>query len=104
MHQLPLLTSQLTVPSLWITGSRDGVMAPLYGRHLAGYSRLHRFELLEGGGHLALWQMADRLAPLIDSWLQEDVLVPLERRSASGGQAAVHSMASPFSCNSANCA
>jgi hypothetical protein len=104
VHQLPLLTSRLTVPSLWITGSRDGVMAPLYGRHLAGYSRLHRFELLEGGGHLALWQMADRLAPLIDSWLQEDVQRSPERRSGGGSPAAAHSMASPFSCKSANCA
>jgi pimeloyl-ACP methyl ester carboxylesterase len=63
------------VPSLWIAGSRDGVMEPRYVRHLAGYSRLHRLELLEGAGHLPMRQMPGRLAALIQTWLVEEGLL-----------------------------
>ena len=75
--QLPRLTAALAVPSLWIAGSRDTVMEPRYVRHLAGYSRRHRLELLEGGGHLPMRQMPGRLAALIASWLAEEgILAP----------------------------
>jgi 2-succinyl-6-hydroxy-2,4-cyclohexadiene-1-carboxylate synthase len=73
--QLPRLTAGLAVPSLWIAGSRDGVMEPRYVRHLAGYSRQHRLELLEGAGHLPMRQMPQRLAALIQGWLVEEGIV-----------------------------
>lgn len=73
VRQLPLLASQLTVPSLWIVGSQDGVMQPRYVRHLAGYSPRHRVELLEGVGHLPMRQQPRELAALIASWLQQEV-------------------------------
>lgn len=95
VQQLPRLTSELTVPSLWIAGSRDSVMEARYVRHLAGYSRRHRVELIEGAGHLPMRQMPRRLAELIERWLQEELAVaslPDQR------------VASPFSCSSANCA
>ena len=75
VRQLPVLASQLKVPSLWIVGSRDGVMQPRYVRHLAGYSPCHRVELLEGVGHLPMRQQPQQLAALIEQWLQKDVIV-----------------------------
>jgi pimeloyl-ACP methyl ester carboxylesterase len=74
VRQLPLLASRLTVPSLWIVGSRDSVMQPRYVRHLAGYSPCHRVELLEGVGHLPMRQQPAQLAALIEGWLRNDVL------------------------------
>ena len=74
VRQLPLLASQLAVPSLWIVGSRDGVMQPRYVRHLAGFCPSHRLELLEGVGHLPMRQQPQQLASLIEQWLQQDVL------------------------------
>jgi hypothetical protein len=50
-------------------------MEPRYVRHLAGYSRLHRLELLEGAGHLPMRQMPRRLAALIETWLVEEGLL-----------------------------
>ncbi len=94
VRQLPCLTAALTVPSLWIAGSRDQVMQPRYVRHLAGYSPLHRVEMLEGQGHLPMRQSPRALAALIDSWLETEL-----QASRSGG---TQSVASPFSCNSAN--
>lgn len=72
VRQLPRLTSRLTVPNLWIAGSRDGVMEPRYVRHLAAYSPQHRLEVLAGAGHLPMRQMPDRLATLIQAWLEEE--------------------------------
>jgi len=86
VRQLPGLTAQLTVPSLWVAGSRDTVMEPRYVRHLAGYCGEHRFELLEGEGHLPMRSAPQRLAGLIDAWLNDQ------------------SLASPRSCRSASCA
>ena len=74
VRQLPALTAELVVPSLWITGSNDGVMAPRYVRHLAGYTRLHRFEVMAGAGHLPMRQRPVELAALIRSWLEEEGL------------------------------
>jgi len=70
--QLPRLAANLTVPSLWIAGSRDTVMEPRYVRHLAGYCPNHRFDLLEGAGHLPMRSMPERLAGLIEAWLLEE--------------------------------
>jgi pimeloyl-ACP methyl ester carboxylesterase len=69
VQQLPQLTAALAVPSLWIAGSRDTVMAPRYVRHLAGYAPDHRFELLEGAGHLPMCQMPEVLAANLRPWL-----------------------------------
>lgn len=74
VRQLPLLAAGLSVPSLWIVGSRDGVMQPRYVRHLAGYCPSHRFELLEGVGHLPMRQQPQQLAERIEAWLQQEVL------------------------------
>ena len=74
VQQLPRLTAALTVPSLWIAGSRDTVMEPRYVRHLAAYSPLHQVELLEGAGHLPMRQMPARLASRILSWLEDEGL------------------------------
>ncbi len=95
VRQLPRLTHGLTVPSLWMAGSRDSVMEPRYVRHLAGYTPAHRLELLEGAGHLPMRQCPEQLAGLIERWLEEEIL-------AAGGTA--QSVASPFSCSSASCA
>jgi pimeloyl-ACP methyl ester carboxylesterase len=96
VRQLPQLTSRLAVPNLWIVGTRDGVMEPRYVRHLAGFSRQHRLELLEGAGHLPMRQMPGRLAGLIESWLEEEL--------ASQAWPSAQSVASPFSCSSASLA
>jgi pimeloyl-ACP methyl ester carboxylesterase len=71
VQQLPALTAQLQVPSLWIAGSRDTVMEPRYVRHLAGYSREHQFTLLEGQGHLPMRSAPQQLAQVISTWLSE---------------------------------
>jgi len=67
------------------------VMEPRYVRHLAGYSRLHRLELLEGAGHLPMRQMPGRLAALIETWLVEEGLLagadPLESPLLGSGPA-----------------
>jgi pimeloyl-ACP methyl ester carboxylesterase len=86
VRQLPGLTAELTVPSLWVAGSRDTVMEPRYVRHLAGYSPQHRFEQLEGEGHLPMRSAPQQLAALIDDWLR------------------AQSLASPRSWSSASCA
>ena len=93
--QLPRLASQLKVPSLWIAGSRDAVMAPLYVRHLAGYSPDHQLVVLEGAGHLPMRQMPEHLAGLIDAWLDETP-------DLGEATAASQSAASPLSCSSAS--
>lgn len=74
VRQIPLLASRLSVPSLWIVGSRDNVMQPRYVRHLAGYCPCHRVELLEGVGHLPMRQQPVQLAALIEEWLQQERL------------------------------
>ena len=86
VRQLPQLAHALTVPSLWIAGSADQVMAPRYVRHLAGYSAAHQLEVLEGAGHLPMCQMPRDVAALIERWLVAEV----------------QNVASPFSCSSAN--
>jgi len=74
VRQLPPLAAALNVPSLWIAGSRDTVMEPRYVRHLAGYSPEHRFELLEGEGHLPMRTAPLALAQLIGRWLADQSL------------------------------
>jgi pimeloyl-ACP methyl ester carboxylesterase len=70
VQQLPAMVSRLTVPSLWICGSRDGVMEPRYVRHLAGFAPEHTVIELAGIGHLPMRQAPARLAAAIDQWLQ----------------------------------
>ncbi|MFM9110564.1 MAG: alpha/beta fold hydrolase [Prochlorococcaceae cyanobacterium] len=94
VRQLPRLTAELAVPSLWIAGSRDRVMEPRYVRHLAAYSALHQLELLEGAGHLPMWEAPERLAAVIEGWLRREL--------AEAG--ADQSEASPRSCRAASCA
>ncbi len=90
VKQLPRLTQALTVPSLWIAGSRDQVMEPRYVRHLAGYASDHRLEVLEGAGHLPMVQRPLEVAQLMAAWLEETlqpdhqkVANPFSWRSAS---------------------
>jgi pimeloyl-ACP methyl ester carboxylesterase len=90
--QLPRLITSLEVPSLWIAGSRDSVMEPRYVRHLAGYSRLHRLEVLEGAGHLPMRQMPGRLAGLIQGWLEEEGILA----AASPQKAPFHGSGPPL--------
>jgi len=97
VQQLPALVAGLQVPSLWLAGSRDTVMEPRYVRHLAGYSPEHRFELLDGEGHLPMRSAPDALAARIDAWL-----TALANPSQQGSE--VQSLASPRSWSSANCA
>lgn len=78
VHRLPKLASALGVPSLWIAGSRDAVMDPRYVRHLAGYTPLHRLEVIEGAGHLPMHQMPQALASRVETWLLEEI-APLGR-------------------------
>lgn len=72
VRQLPLLCAAMVVPNLWIAGSRDQVMEPRYVRHLAGYNRQHRFEVLAGAGHLPMRQQPEALACLLRDWLREE--------------------------------
>ena len=95
VRQLPRLAAALTVPSLWIAGSRDQVMEPRYVRHLAGYSPRHQLAILSGVGHLPMVETPRALAALIDAWLEDDLAPPAQ---PSGLQ----SVASPFSCSSAS--
>ncbi len=83
VRQLPGLTTRLEVPSLWVAGSNDQVMAERYVRHLAGYAPQHRLALLDGAGHLPMRQMPKRLAALIEGWLEEDVLARPPAQSAA---------------------
>jgi pimeloyl-ACP methyl ester carboxylesterase len=69
VRQLPQLTARLQVPSLWIAGERDQVMASRYVRHLAGYAPEHEFIELAGAGHLPMGQMPEQLAAPIQQWL-----------------------------------
>ena len=96
VQQLPGLAAALTVPSLWIAGSRDTVMEPRYVRHLAGYCPNHHIALLEGEGHLPMRSAPAALGQLISSWLNEQPF--------SGAAAKPQSLASPRSWSSANCA
>ena len=84
VQQLPQLTAGLAVPSLWIAGSRDTVMAPRYVRHLAGYAPEHQFALLEGAGHLPMRQMPGALAGILRPWL---ATLPAGREIAAGSSA-----------------
>jgi 2-succinyl-6-hydroxy-2,4-cyclohexadiene-1-carboxylate synthase len=68
---LPQIAAGLTVPSLWIAGSRDTVMEPRYVRHLAGYAPHHQVSELEGAGHLPMLQMPAQLAAILRAWLEE---------------------------------
>ena len=74
VRQLPGLTTQLQVPSLWVAGSNDQVMAERYVRHLAGYAPEHRLARLDGAGHLPMRQMPEQLAAVIEGWLEEELL------------------------------
>ena len=93
--QLPRLAASLTVPTLWIAGSRDTVMEPRYVRHLAGYCPRHRFELLEGAGHLPMRTMPERLAALIETWMGEEELLSATPAGGDGAVADPHA-APPF--------
>ncbi len=86
VRELPRLAHALTVPSLWIVGSADQVMAPRYVRHLAGYAAAHQLEVLDGAGHLPMCQRPQDVAALIETWLDQEV----------------QNVASPFSCSSAS--
>jgi hypothetical protein len=97
VRQLPELAARLQVPSLWISGSRDGEMASRYVRHLAGYTERHELEVLEGLGHLPMRQDPERLAGLIETWLEG--LLNEEQLDEDP-----QSRANPLSWRSANCA
>ena len=71
VRQLPQLTARLQVPTLWIAGERDQVMASRYVRHLAGYAPQHEFIELAGAGHLPMGQMPKQLAAPIQQWLSQ---------------------------------
>lgn len=71
VKQLPRLTQALTVPSLWIAGSRDQVMEARYVRHLAGYAADHQVEVLEGVGHLPMVHHPGKVAELMKGWLEQ---------------------------------
>ncbi|MCT0247589.1 alpha/beta fold hydrolase [Synechococcus sp. CS-205] len=70
VSQLPSLTATLRVPSLWIVGSQDQVMAPRYVRHLAGYAPDHELATIPDCGHLPMRESPRQLAALIDAWLE----------------------------------
>ncbi len=74
--QLPPMVSSLTLPTLWICGSRDQVMQPRYVRHLAGYAPDHTVVELSGVGHLPMRQAAPLLAATIDQWLDQRLASP----------------------------
>ena len=67
---LPRRVSRLSVPSLWIAGSRDRVMQPLYVRHLAGFAPEHQVEMLQGAGHLPMRDQPEPLQQVLEPWLQ----------------------------------
>ena len=71
IRQIPGLVADLTVASLWISGSRDQVMEPGYVRHLAGYSRQPSLVMLENCGHLPMQTHASALKQALEPWLNE---------------------------------
>ena len=99
VQQLPRLTASLQVPSLWIAGGRDTVMAPRYVRHLAGYAPRHAMSVLASAGHLPMRQMPGALAALMLPWVSQ--LEPSERGAAEW-DAHDQSAANPSSWSSAN--
>ncbi len=70
VRQLPALASQLTVPSLWVVGSKDTVMEPRYVRHLAGYASGAEVQELAGEGHLPMRSAPGPLAEVLENWLE----------------------------------
>ena len=110
VRQIPRLTAQLTVPSLWIAGERDQVMEPRYVRHLAGYAHRHQVSVLAGAGHLPMRQMPESLAELIETWWQTNAPgAPLSRSPLTpappewaGAADRPQRAASPFSCRAAS--
>ena len=70
VRQLPALASQLTVPSLWVVGSKDTVMEPRYVRHLAGYASDAEVHELTGEGHLPMRSAPGPLAEVLENWLE----------------------------------
>jgi pimeloyl-ACP methyl ester carboxylesterase len=87
VRQLPALAAALAVPNLWIAGERDTVMEARYVRHLAGYSPLHGFTLLEGQGHLPMQTAPAALGRVIADWLEEQRLDGRLELAASAGLA-----------------
>jgi pimeloyl-ACP methyl ester carboxylesterase len=87
VEQLPQLTAQLTVPNLWITGSRDTVMEPRYVRHLAGYAPQHELTVLEGVGHLPMLEQPAQLADTLQRWLEPLAAATAERPALAARQA-----------------
>ena len=75
VQQLPRLTANLQVPSLWIAGSRDSIMPPGYVRHLAGYAPRPEIAVLAGAGHLPMGDRPDRLAEVMRPWLADPQVV-----------------------------
>lgn len=73
VREIPRLVGQLSVPNLWISGSRDRVMEPGYVRHLAGYSPQHSIKTLEGCGHLPMQSHAEALHGCLQEWLHERI-------------------------------
>ncbi|NDC34404.1 MAG: alpha/beta fold hydrolase [Synechococcaceae bacterium WB9_2_112] len=71
VQQLPAMVSRLRVPTLWICGSRDGVMEPRYVRHLAGFAADHTVIELDATGHLPMRQAPARLGDVVDTWMAE---------------------------------
>ena len=74
VRQLPLLVSQLGVPSLWISTEKDKVMEPVYVRHLAAYSHDHDLVQLPDCGHLPMCEVPELLSQCVSCWLSKQLM------------------------------
>lgn len=71
------LTSQaagIRVPTLALCGSEDGATPPDLVRTTAGLIPGARFELIDGAGHLPCIEYPERVARLIESFIEENSL------------------------------
>ncbi len=64
-------TSTLTLPTLVIAGSDDGVTPPDLVRELSGYIKGARFELIRGAGHVPCIDQPDAYAGVLNAFLAD---------------------------------
>jgi pimeloyl-ACP methyl ester carboxylesterase len=61
---------RITLPTLIIWGRADGVIAPAYAQEFARRIPNSRVEPIDGAGHLPHLERAQRVAQLVDDFLQ----------------------------------
>jgi 3-oxoadipate enol-lactonase len=68
-HDALARLGELRMPTLVVHGTADNVVDHRNGELLANRISNAQLELIEGAGHLLFWEVADRVAPLIEEFL-----------------------------------